>query len=248
MTKKMINSHAPGRSIVLIATAAAALFATTQFASAKKPDSRVTAAVGSALTSDIEQAVIIALGVADQIGAGTIKLSTTNVNALVKGVADAIVAKIPNPSDPINPNRIDNKIDELGEVAAAVTASVLNNAKIAKPNLGQAKKYALAIMKSALKTAVKSSDFLSTDVIADVVSSVALTIHADPAYDSIEAKLAKALGKAAKSVAGKANKTTVSSALAVGFATDPTTTTSLEDGNIRTLFTITDPETDFRNG
>jgi hypothetical protein len=102
-------------------------------------------------------------------------------------------------------------------------------------------------MKSALKTAVASSDFLGTSVIASVVSAVALTIHADPAYDSIEAKLAKALNKSAKKIAGKANATTVSSALAAGFAADPLTTTTIEDGNIRTLFTITDPETDFRN-
>jgi hypothetical protein len=245
MTKRMKISHVPGRFAVFSATAAAALFATTEFASAKKPDAAVTAAVGTALSSDIEQAVIISLGIADQIGAGTIKLSTTNVNALVKGVADAIVAKIPGASTP--QNSITNKVDEIGEVAAAVTASVLNNPKIAKPNLGQAKKYSLAIMKSALKTAVASSDFLGTSVIASVVSAVALTIHADPAYDSIEAKLAKALGKSAKKIAGKANATTVSSALAAGFAADPLTTTTIEDGNIRTLFTITDPETDFRN-
>jgi hypothetical protein len=247
MTNTPSTHHKTKRTAVFIATAAAALLATTPFASAKKPDPAVAAAVGSALSSDIEQAVIISLGVADQIGAGTIKLSTTNVNALVKGVADAIVAKIPNAADPINPNRIVNKVDEIGEVAAAVTASVLNNPKIAKPNLGQAKKYSLAIMKSALKTAVASSDFLGTSVIASVVSAVALTIHADPAYDSIEAKLAQVLAKQSKKIAGKANAATVSSALAAGFAADPLTTTTIEDGNIRTLFTITDPETDFRN-
>jgi hypothetical protein len=245
MTNTPSTHHKSKRSAGFLVAAAAALLATTPFASAKKPDAAVTAAVGTALSSDIEQAVIISLGIADQIGAGTIKLSTTNVNALVKGVADAIVAKIPGAGTP--QNSITNKVDEIGEVAAAVTASVLNNPKIAKPNLGQAKKYSLAIMKSALKTAVASSDFLGTSVIASVVSAVALTIHADPAYDSIEAKLAKALGKSAKKIAGKANATTVSSALAAGFAADPLTTTTIEDGNIRTLFTITDPETDFRN-
>jgi hypothetical protein len=248
MTNTPSTHHKTKRTAVFIATAAAALLATTPFASAKKPDPAIQAGVGAALAADIEQAVIIGLPLGDQIGSGAIKLSTTNVNALVKGLADAVVAKIPNPSDPINPNRIVNKVDEIGEIAAAITDAVFNNAKIAKPNLGQAKKYALAIMKSALKTAVKSSDFLSTTIVADVCSSVALTLHADPALDSIEAKLATALGKSAKKIAGKSNTATVQSALAAGFAADPVTNTTFELGSLRTLFTITDPETDFRNG
>ena len=246
MTKTPRIHHKSKRSAVILATAAAALLATTPFASAKKPDPAVLTAVGSATTSDIEQAAIIGANTADSIGNGTIKLSTTNVNALVAGIANAIIAKVPAPADPINPNRIGNKVDEIGELAAQVFAAVGNNAKV-PGNVGQAKKYALAVMKSALKSAAKSSDFLSTNIVSDVVRNVAFTIHNDSAFAGIEAKLAKALGKSSKKIAGKANAGTVVAALAAGFtSTEPSTI--FENGNLRQLTTITDPETDLRNG
>ena len=250
MTKNPSTHFLPRRSAAMIATVAAALLATTQFAEAKKkPDPAVLLAVSNAQTQDIEQAVIIGLGVGDQIATGTIKLSTTNVNALVGGLVDAIIAKVPNLADPLDPNRIDNKHDEIAEVAAFVFDSVAQSVKIKSTakGIGQAKKYALAVMKSALKKAVANTSFVTTDLINDVVASVALTIHNDIKFEAYEVKLAKALGKAAKSVAGKSFTTTVQAALIAGFSGDLNANTLYEDGTIRTLATVTDPETDFRN-
>jgi hypothetical protein len=250
MTKNPSTHITPRRSAAMIATVAAALLATTQFAEAKKkPDPAVLLAVSNAQTQDIEEAVKIGIGVGDQIAIGAIKLSTTNVNALVAGLADAIIAKVPNPSDPIDPNRIDNKQDELGEVAAYVFHAVAQSVKIKSTakGLGQAKKYALATMKSALKAAVKNSSFVTTSVINDVVASVAQTIHNDPKFDLYEAKLQKALTKASKSIAGKANKTTVAAALTAGFGGDPDAGTKYEDGTLPLFAQVSDPETDFRN-
>jgi hypothetical protein len=164
------------------------------------------------------------------------------VNFLVKGLADAILAKLPT-GLPIDVNRVDNKADEIGEVAAFVFEALAAKASVQK--LGGAKKYALAVMKNAIKTA-KKTGVLSTTIISDVAASVALTIHNDIRFDAIEVKLAKALGKAAKTVAGAPNKSIVQAALAAGFA--GTNNTTAEDGNIPTLTTIIDPETDSRNG
>jgi hypothetical protein len=88
MTKKLSIHHTSKRSALFLATAAAALLATTQFSEAKKPDPAVTSAVASASTTDIEEIVEIGISIGNQIATGAIKLSTTNVNALVRGLAD----------------------------------------------------------------------------------------------------------------------------------------------------------------
>jgi len=240
-----LNTHAPGRSAVFIATAAAALLATTQFASAKKPDPAVTTAVTNASNINIEEIVESGMTVGNQMATGAIKLSTTNVNALVRGLADAVIAKASNTTD----NRLANKADEIGEIAAYTFHALAQSTKIRsdKKGLGSAKKYAAAVMKSALKTAIKSSEFASSQIVFDVVASVAQTIHNDSKFDLYESKLQKVLIKSAQTIAGRSNKSTVQSALVAGF-TDPTAVTKYEDGNFPELATVADPETDFRNG
>jgi hypothetical protein len=239
-TKTGIHRHSSKRSAVFIATAVAALVTTTQFAEAAKADPAVTAAVTAATTTDIELIASLGVGVGDQIGSGAIKLSKKNVQTLAKGLADAVYAKIPT-GLPIDVNRVDNKKDEVGEVAAFVFEAIAANSKMQKAKT--ADKNAILVMKSVLKNALKNTELLATTIISDVVSSVALTIHNDARLDGIEQKLVRSLTKGAKKVAGSKNKNIVKAALAAGFAGGAT----FEDGNIPTLTTIVDPETDMRN-
>jgi len=249
MTKKLSIHHTSKRSALFLATAAAALLATTQFSEAKKPDPAVTSAVASASTTDIEEIVEIGISIGNQIATGAIKLSTTNVNALVRGLADAVIAKSSNPSDPNDVNRFANKVDEIAEIAAGTFDALAQSVKIKsdKHGIGQAKKYAIATIKSALKTAIKTSEFVSSQIVFDVVASVALTIHNDAKFDIYESQLQKVLTKSSKKLAGSSNKATVASALTAGFLGDANATTHYEDGTLRaTLMQVADPETDLR--
>ena len=240
MTTKTGIHRQSKRSAAFIATAVAALVTTSQFAEAAKVDARITAAVTLATTTDIEQIAGLGVGVGDQIGLGAIKLNTTNVKALSKGLADAVYAKLPT-GLPIDVNRIDNKKDEVGEVAAFVFEALAANPKLLK--VGTAKTYAVTVMKSVLKNALKNTSLLATTIISDVAGSVALTIHNDARFDAKETKLAKLLAKASASVAGNKNKNIVKAAFAAGFGGNLT----FEDGNIPDLTVIADPETDTRN-
>jgi hypothetical protein len=76
--------------------------------------------------------------------------------------------------------------------------------------------------------------------------SFALTINNKTALDAIQAKLASFLDKKAKSVAGKINQDFVRAGLTQGFAGGTVANQLYEDGNIPSLFTIADPETDQR--
>jgi hypothetical protein len=236
------------RAAAFVTTAFAALVATTHFAEAKKPKpaAAILAVTAAATTTNIEGIAALGIPAGDQLAAGTIKLNPLNVNTLVKGLTDAILAK-PSPAsqtDPLDPNfvnRDDNKEDEIGEVAAFVMNALAANTKVQKAKDGA--KYAVYIMKTALKNALKNPGVLGQNLIADVVGSVALTIHNDVRFDAQEGKIAKALGKKAQTIAGKKNKNAVKAALTAGFAGGAT----LEDGNDDSLTLIIDPETDFRN-
>jgi len=237
------------RSVAILAAAAAAFLATTDCASAKKPDPAVLTAVDNARTADIEDVVKLGIDAGNRIATNEIKFSTTNVVALVRGLADAVLAKQPTGQTP-EPVNLENKIDEVGEIAAFVFHSVVQNAKIktSPKGLGLAKKYAVATMKSALKTAIKTTEFVGTDIVTDIVGSVALTIKNDPKFELYESKLQKVLIKSAKSIAGRSNKQIVIDALQAGFAGDLNANTIFEDGNMLNLAEVSDPETDFRNG
>ena len=229
---------------MFIAATTAALMATVPFAAAKKPDPALIVAVASASTTEIEEIVVIGINIGTLLASNTITLNATNVSALVGGLTDAIITKRADTLIP-DPNRLENKIDEVGEVAAYVFAAISGNKKVTS-NLGQAKKYATAVTKSALESAIKRPEFRFTDIIADVVGSVAQTIHADSRYDVLEVKLQKTLLKSAARIAGKKNKQAVVTALNMGFTADPLTS-GLENGNDQAVAQITDPETDFRN-
>jgi hypothetical protein len=63
--------------------------------------------------------------------------------------------------------------------------------------LGPARTYAIAVMKSALKQPFILPDTSERTFVADVVGSVAQTIHTDPRYDVLEVKLQKTLQSSA---------------------------------------------------
>jgi hypothetical protein len=220
------------RSAAYLAAATVALLATTQVASAAKVDPAITAATTAASTTGIEDIVGIARTQGSAIGSNSIKLTTANVNALASGLAAAIAGK--TGADPVN--SIVNKVDEVGETAAFLTAGLLTNKKM--KNLKTAK----SIMIGLLKSALGSSIAISTQAVTDVAGSVALTLHNAPVLDKIEAKLAKGLAKAANKIAG-ANASVFTTGLNAGFAGS----LAFEDGNLSTL-AVTDPETDLRNG
>jgi hypothetical protein len=123
----------------------------------------------------------------------------------------AVIAKSSNPSDPNDVNRFANKVDEIAEIAAGTFDALAQSVKIKsdKHGIGQAKKYAIATIKSALKTAIKTSEFVSSQIVFDVVASVALTIHNDAKFDIYESQLQKVLTKSSKKLAGSSNKATV---------------------------------------
>ena len=234
-----------GRKALLVLTAAAtALLASLQDAVAKKPDPALLIGLEAASTADIEDIVTIGIVIGGQIGRGSIGLNTKNVSTLVGRLAKAIILKPPTALTP-DPNRRENKVDEIGEVAAYVFAAISENEKVTS-KLGPARKYAAAVMKSALKQAIHTAGFLRTDIVADVVGSVAQTIHADPRYDVLEVKLQKTLQESATTIAGRQQRPFVLAALKNGFASDPLTS-GLEYGNNQAVAQIADPETDFRN-
>jgi len=228
----MIKSSTHHTRFALVAAATGVLLATSQFASAAKVDPAITAATTAASTTDIEAIVSIAITQASAIANKTIKLSTANVNALASGLATAIAGK--TGTDTVN--RLDNKIDEIGEVEAFIVGTLATNKKMKK--LGTAKNIITGLLKSALGSAIS----ISPQVVTDVVGSVAQTIHNAPAFDKIETKLAKQLAKSASKIAG-ANASVFTTALNAGFAGS----NAFEDGNIAAL-AVADPETDLRNG
>jgi len=228
----MTKSSIQHTRLALVAAATGVLLASSQLASAAKVDPAITAATTAASTTDIEAIVNIAIAQGTAIANKSIKLSTANVNALASGLATAIAGK----TGADNVNRLDNKIDEIGETAAFLTGTLATNKKMKK--LGTAKQIISGLLKSALGSAIS----ISPQVVTDIVGSVAQTIHNAPAFDKIESKLAKQLAKSATKVAG-ANASVYTTALNAGFAGS----TAFEDGNDASL-ALPDPETDKRNG
>lgn len=245
-TMNMIQSKTSLRLTAFFALAAAALL--TQGAQAQSTTVDpviVTAKTVAIATADIEAIVGIARTTGAQIGTNQIKLTTTNVKKLTKFMADAIIGKTGNvPS--YNPT---NQADEIGEVAAFVANAIIANTKF-QTNTAKAKDASLALLKGALKTAKTNNTLVSTTtIIKDVVTSVSLTIQNDSRVsDSLALSIKKHLKANAASIAGASKKTKVKNAIIEGFAPTATTNQLYEDGGISTLATISDPETDMRNG
>lgn len=117
----------------LSALVAAGLLATASNAQAAKADQRILDAITAAATQDIEAVAPSAGGIADQIGTGAIKMSGKNIKTLGAGMSDAIIRKlVALPNDLTNRNRLDNVIDEIGEVATEITKGISGNVKFQK--------------------------------------------------------------------------------------------------------------------
>jgi hypothetical protein len=223
----------------------AVLLAHTQFAQAVT-DPQIIALREGAMSRDIEDVVIAAKGIADQIGAGQIKLNEVNVKTLSKQMADEILGK----TGPFTNTA--NRQDELGELAAFILAGIDNNPKMKK--FLKQKTYILLVAKGVLKSA-KTNVTMTTasDVFRDVAGSIALTISNNPTVYTQAAKLQKFLDAKAKAIAGLAQRSRYRQGNAEGFGTqtdpqDPRDRNlKYEDGNIPELGTVKDPETDQRN-
>lgn len=234
----------------LSALVAAGLLATAGNAQAAQVDAQILAAISAAGTQDIEAIAASGGAIGDKIGTGEIKAAKKNIKALASGLSDAIIAKISaSPPSPTDRNRLDNKADEIGELAAFIQQGLANNPKYQANKRASGTKQTITLIKGALSTEKKSGVLFGTSVIRDVAGSVALTIHNHPLVsDVVEEKIQKKLLKpgVAKKLAGKANVTAITTGLTEGFDGGAPSELKYEDGNMDNLTTITDPETDFR--
>lgn len=206
-------------------------------------DPQITSAKAAARDANIEDIVKIAQSTANKMGTGEIELTRVNSKALSRFMAEEIIAKTPAVS---GPNRVANKVDELGETAAFISEAIVPNPGFKKLKTG-ANPNLLAILKGTLRTAKTTAELLAAGVIRDVVASVALTVHNNPLItDAKEAKIQSFLFANRAFIAGSANKKTVKFALREGFSGGATANLSFEDGNIDALAQVSDPETDFR--
>jgi hypothetical protein len=203
-------------------------------------------AVGT--VADIEELVKVANVLGTRVQGGAIKLA--KAAALVKTLATAIALKptVDKSGAPILVNRLENKVDEIVEVAAGLLAGVIGSAEF-----NSAKKPAaavLAILKSAVgaaktaiaKTLLSKADkaALLTRVSADVAGSLVVTLQdesstlSDPLKQAIRTALLDP--KATKSLGG----TTTLNAITAAYANndDPRFENGYAFGD------ATDPETD----
>jgi hypothetical protein len=250
-----IPRHKTFRSALFV-FAAAAIASIGQVALAAQPDPRITgtgtgAAAGDANNAAIEDVGAVAVNYSGQIAAGTIKLSTTNVQALTKVLSDAILAKTTGDGGVLtDPNRADNKEDEIGESAALVMKGIAASSKFLKavPGIRTPNNLTLNLLKGALLSAKTNTQVIGANlletVVRDVVGSVMLTIKNDVSInDKKDKKIYAFLKLNAKKVAGAANKNAVKAGLEIGYK--GSTTFFPEDG---AAGPIIDPETDTRNG
>lgn len=245
----MIQTHMIRRNTLtpaLSALLAAGLLATT--AQAAKVDAQITAARNAAATADIEQISSIGADIGDKFGTGEIKSNGKNLKSAGVFLADAIIAKTEAvPPSPTDRNRPDNKADEIGELGAFLVEGLANNAKFLKKKGAVGAKQVIVVMKGFLKTAKKTAQLFGTTIFRDAAGSVALTIHNDPGItDDIEEKIQKKLVKSSKKIAGKTNRTAIQTGFAEGFDGGLPSESKYEDGNIDSLRTVEDPETDNR--
>ncbi len=202
-----------------------------------------TIAKAVAFVADIEQISNVALVLGRQIGNNTIK--TNKAASLAKTLTAAIVAKgsVPAP----NPLSIENKADEVAEVAAFIVAGLNSNSALTATS---ASKLLFAVIKSSILggKAKKNSTALPANYIADVAGSVAITVRNSAGFTADEkTAIQAALLKKSTAIAGKSNKLAIEAAINGGFLGDA----RYEDGNNLgplapgELFPV-DPETDDR--
>jgi hypothetical protein len=245
-------------SVIAPAVAAVALLSTAEARVSQELETARTTAENAFIENIVPD---IGVPLATRIGTGEIKFTKQNVKFLVQRVLrEQIDAKAPlTPSNPLDPNRTDNQVDEIGEAAAFVLNGISINAKFSK--LGVQKSFSLAILQAALKSNLGVDITASTtpNLFTDTAASVALTLRqiaarTDSPISAEEfAKLKTFLQKKAAKIAGSDNQPSVLAGLNAGFnglndgsANDPFR--RYEDGTQPALTTVRDPETDLRNG
>jgi hypothetical protein len=191
--------------------------------------------------------VITAQKLAENIGKNKIKLTGANVKYLSKKFADEILTKQGAFTNTAN------RQDELGELAAFIVAGIDNNKKM--KNFLNQKTFILLVAKGVLKSAKTNTVMLTaSEMFRDVAGGIALTISNNPTVYVRSAKLQAFLNAKAEAIAGTSKRGEYRQGNDEGFGTsiDPTDprdrNEKYEDGEIERLGTVTDPETDHRNG
>lgn len=225
----------------------AALIVQGLFASGDTKIAKQAAALAKSVgaVADVEQISNVALVLGRQIAGGSIKV--TAAAGLAKTLTAAIVAKTTLAGTRLS---IENKADEVAEVAAFIVGGLVSNSAVLTEKTGS--KILLAIIKSAIAggKAKKGQTALAADYIADIAGSVARTIKNSALSSTLKDKIEAELGLKAKTIAGKANEQVIQAALTAGFADDAryedgaTYNTDQRDDPAH-LFVV-DPETDHR--
>lgn len=248
------SSKTLSRTLVPALFAAALLSSSVQ--AATDPAIVALGVPASATTRTVEDVVIAYKTIGEQIGAKTIKLTRRNVKTAARQGADEILSKggAPAISTPTDPNRAVNKADEIAELGAFLLAGIDNHPKFKRFDIQ--KEFIVIVAKGVLKSA-KANGVMNTNttIIRDVAGSLALTIANNPLYVKKLAKLQKFLNAKAGSIAGEAQTASYQQGNNDGFnktvlppdPANPSLVRGYEDGNIMTLATIKDPETDQRN-
>jgi hypothetical protein len=230
------------------AIAAAALLGGSTIAQAAV-DPQITAARASASQADIEQASTIAYEAAQKIGNRTIRLTTENVRTLARGITTEIIAKGTG-QESAPPNNVENKRDEIAEVAAFVLSGIASNPKFSKGRgvgFRTQKIFIVQILKSVLKEAINTAYIVGdVKVIRDVAGSVAQTIRNNAIFRKEEKLQAFLKGRdLIRSIVGQARSRAFKQGINEGFDSPATAVVKYEDGNVELLL-VADPETDLR--
>jgi hypothetical protein len=205
------------------------------------------------LVADIEQVQLMAVELGKVVTAKTIN---STAKALIQAISGRAPASTGN-------DRMVNKADEVGEVAAYYLAALKDN-PLAASKFASAKaaaNFAFALAKTMFKAAkvknIKGTQ-VPTALQAELLvkdgnfgASLALTFKdlglAQDIIDAIEAKLTDP--KSLKAIAGKTFAADLGAAFQAGFDADPNVTThGFENGTDFTVSMIDAPETDIRNG
>jgi hypothetical protein len=207
----------------------------------KKQIATVARKVGA--VADIEEVQKVGNAIGLQIRAGTIKLG--QAAGITKTLAQAIARKPVGSGLPSDPNRVANKRDEIGELAAYMLGGIFGSTALTAQNAG---KIVLNVLRSAVNGSKAGGAALSlSEVAADVAGSVAFTVAQSTLPTDVKTAIQTRLTsqKTANQIAGQANGNLLLVVMQDAF--NGVNTARFEDGNDTSTGAINDPETDVRN-
>lgn len=214
--------------------------------SLRKGIASLVKSVGAVASIEEVEKVAYSVGLQIRTTGSPVKLSSAS--AIGKSLAKAIISKPLGTGFPTDPNRAENKRDELGEVAAYLLGGIIGWPQLTANNAAKTVLSLIKAVVSGSKSKKTGTPSLS-EVAADIAGSVAFTV-AQSSLDaaikaSIEALLLDTKMKNAASIAGGANKMVVFSAMQDAFT--GVNTGRFEDGTNVGNGSISDPVTDIRN-